>query len=302
MIKAINTPPEFAVFVLTHGRADNVITVDTLRKHGYTGRIVVLIDNEDKQENAYRARYGEQVHVFNKLDVASRIDAADNFSDRRAIIYARVAAYEVARSLGIRYFIQLDDDYHDFYYRVYDEDRMSMSRRGGWQVWNLDNVFAAYFRFLQCVPCHTIAFAQGGDFIGGRFNQFASAPTLRRKAMNSFFCDTDRQIPFLGRVNEDVNTYVGFGMRGMLFFTAPFISLEQAQTQSNTGGMTELYLDSGTYIKSFYTVLVAPSCVFIGLVGRTNMRLHHKVQWRYAVPKIVHERHKKIDKATKNRQ
>ena len=35
----------FAVFILTHGRADNVKTHDSLKRCGYTGKIYILIDN-----------------------------------------------------------------------------------------------------------------------------------------------------------------------------------------------------------------------------------------------------------------
>ena len=41
---------EFAAFILTHGRPDNVLTYDSLKKAGYTGRIVLIIDNEDKNK------------------------------------------------------------------------------------------------------------------------------------------------------------------------------------------------------------------------------------------------------------
>lgn len=124
---------------------------------------------------------------------------------------------------------------------------------------------------------------------------------LYRKAMNSFFCATDRPFLFTGRINEDVNAYVGLGRRGDIFFTYMPIQLNQLQTQSNAGGLTELYLDSGTYLKSYYTVMVAPSCVKINLMGSTNMRLHHRVDWNATAPKIVAERYRKAG-ALKNDQ
>ena len=40
----------FAVFILTHGRPDNVITYNTIKSSGYTGRIFIIIDNEDKKQ------------------------------------------------------------------------------------------------------------------------------------------------------------------------------------------------------------------------------------------------------------
>ena len=50
---------DFAAFILTHGRADNVITYNTLRKQGYTGKIILLIDNEDAQIDDYKRKYGD---------------------------------------------------------------------------------------------------------------------------------------------------------------------------------------------------------------------------------------------------
>jgi hypothetical protein len=68
-------------------------------------------------------------------------------------------------------------------------------------------------------------------------------------------------------------------------------SLQQSQT--NAGGMSDMYADTGTYVKSFYTVMCAPSCTKIAKMGVTNMRLHHLIQWKYAVPQIVSEEIKK---------
>ena len=34
----------FAVFILTHGRPDNVKTIPTLKKCGYTGNIYFIVD------------------------------------------------------------------------------------------------------------------------------------------------------------------------------------------------------------------------------------------------------------------
>lgn len=53
----------------------------------------------------------------------------------------------------------------------------------------------------------------------------------------------------MGRINEDVNTYTNLGRCGELFMTIGAVQLGQKQTQKNSGGMTELYLDSGTYVK-----------------------------------------------------
>jgi hypothetical protein len=138
--------------------------------------------------------------------------------------------------------------------------------------------------------------SQGGDFVGGpgsKVGKIGAQKLFSRKAMNSFFMATERPFKFMGRINEDVNAYVTLGNLGLLFVTVPRIRLEQIQTQANQGGLTDIYLDLGTYVKSFYSVMYAPSCVKISEMGAKNRRLHHKVIWKNAVPQIVSQEHKK---------
>ena len=111
--------------------------------------------------------------------------------------------------------------------------------------------------------------------------------------MNSFFCRTDRPFEFYGRINEDTTAYIVNGNKGKLFFTIANLSLEQLETQSNSGGLTEMYLELGTYVKSFYTVMYHPSGVDIRLMGNKHMRLHHFVHWDNCVPCIISEKYKK---------
>jgi hypothetical protein len=281
----------FVAFILTHKRADKVITIPTLRKHGYTGRIVLLVDDQDPQQERYEELYPGQVEIFSKQRIGLEFDICDNFGEPwAAIVWARNVCQHIAKKLGIKYFIQLDDDYKEFRYKFNKNFEYIV---GATYIKNLDRVFDIMLEFYKCDErITTIALAQGGDFIGGYAGSYAKKITLKRKAMNSFICSTDRPFYFTGRINEDVNTYVNKGSRGYIFFTANQVGLEQLQTQANSGGMTETYLDDGTYIKSMYSVIMNPSSVKVGLMG-IYKRLHHRITWRNAVPKIISEKHKK---------
>jgi len=277
----------FVVFILSHGRAKNISTIKTLRSHGYTGDVIVVIDNEDKTADEYYNKY-DDVEMFDKLAVSKTFDEADNFEDRRAIVYARNACFEIAEKRGYKYFMELDDDYTSFHYRVYSSKKQKPIK-----VKNLDTVFRSLIDFYKKTPFSTISIAQGGDFIGGKQNRMARKPTIYRKCMNSFLCSTDRPFKFVGRINEDVNTYTYKQSVGLLMGTIPIVSLSQKTTQKNSGGMTDIYLDSGTYVKSFYTVMFSPSSCFIKPMGDTRMRLHHAIKWDNAVPKLISEKLKK---------
>ena len=278
---------ELIVFILSHGRANNIYTLKSLRKHGYTGKVVIVIDNEDKTYDEYYKKF-DNVEMFNKLEISKTFDEYDNFGDRRAIIYARNVCFEIAEKLNYKYFIQLDDDYTGFDYRIYTEEKQKPST-----IYNLDAVFLALLDFYKKTNFATISMAQGGDFIGGKNNKMAKKPTIFRKCMNSFICSTERKINFVGRINEDVNTYTKKQSIGLLMGTIPFVSLTQKTTQKNKGGMSDLYLDSGTYVKSFYSVVGMPSAVTIKPMGDKHMRLHHSINWNSCIPKIISQDNKK---------
>ena len=286
---------DFCAFILTHGRPDNVATYKTLRKQGYTGKIYLVIDDEDESGDRYREIYGDEVITFSKSDTALTFDEGDNFSDRRAVVYARNAIWEIAKSVGVDYFIELDDDYSAFMYRIGDDGFY-----GHWYA-RPDWLFSEMCDYLGATTFATVALSQGGDHIGGGGSM--SVNGTKRKAMNAFVCKTDRPFQFLGRINEDTTSYTTLQRAGVPFLTVMATQVNQKATQSNAGGLTDIYLSMGTYIKSFYSVMFCPSAVRVGTLkdagakGGTktdgHARLHHRVDWNACAPKIIREAHKK---------
>ena len=120
---------------------------------------------------------------------------------------------------------------------------------------DLDEIFNITIDFLNDTKARTVAFAQAGEMMGGTNGQVWKK-RLKRKAMNTFFFKVgtpEEDIKFIGRFNDDVNTYVSLGSRG------------------------ELFLQYGTYVKSFYSVMCNPSSVKVAMMGETHRRIHHAV-------------------------
>lgn len=280
---------DLVTFILTHGRPDNVRTWKSLRGAGYTGRIFIVIDDEDKRGEEYKTTFGaENVLTFNKKDIASRFDEGDNFEDRRSVFYARNACWDLARKLGVKYFFQLDDDYFAWFYRYTDDGRY-----GSWRIRKtMDALLDEMIAFFDKTGALTVAISQGGDHIGGRNERLR----LKRKAMNTFLCSVERPFDFVGRINEDVNTYVLASQRGNSMFTFMQAQVCQVMTQQKSGGMTELYKDGGTFLKTFYSVMMAPSCVRVGELSdprSPHIRIHHVIDWSKCAVQIIDERHRK---------
>lgn len=277
----------FAVFILTHGRPDNVLTYKTLMKCGYTGSVYFVVDNEDKTIDKYISNFGvDAVKVFDKKEMADSIDEGNNFDNRNVIVHARNYCFKLAKQLGVKYFIELDDDYYEFIYKFSDTKGQVLAK-------NINNIFSLMFDFYVTTNALSICFAQTGDFIGGIDNGKGVYRFAKRKCMNSFFCSTDRPFTFTGSINEDVNTYTTLAGRGGLFLTIPVFAINQKDSQTQKSGMADTYKLQGTYIKSFTTILMQPSNVSISMMNASHKRIHHSIKWSNTTPMIIDPKHKK---------
>jgi hypothetical protein len=277
----------FCAFILSHGRPDKVLTYSSLKKHGYSGKIIILIDDQDKKASEYKEKFGNLVVVFDKKKIKNESESGNNFNDYRSTIYPRNAMHQIAKDLGITHYIQLDDDYKEFRF-MFDYDLNFTTKHP--LIKSLDKIFSIMVDYFESAKLKSLCMSQGGDFVLGCKSSLADSVKIKRKGMNSFICSTERPFKFFGQMNEDVNTAIVLGGRGDLFFTTNQIALEQAPTQQIKGGMTEIYKDSGTYVKSFYSVMYKPCSVKI---SRLNDRIHHFISWKNVAPYILRENIKK---------
>lgn len=279
---------DFLVFILSFGRPNNIKTLQTLNKYNFKGNYQIVCSDDDSTLDEYKKLYENKISVFNKNKISKEFDVGDNQKDKRTVVFARNACWDIAHKLGYKYFIQLDDDYTSFNYRVNAKGIYNTTQT---KIKDINVFFKILLNFLIKSKADTVCMAQAGDFVGGKgCSVFTKG--LARKAMNSFVCSVEKKFKFMGRINEDVNTYVNLGNKGKLFFTCCEFALTQELTQTNSGGMSDTYLDQGTYVKSFYSVMYNPSSVKIGLMGSKYNRLHHKIYWNKAVPKILNEKYK----------
>lgn len=277
-----------AIFILTHKRPDRQITIATLSKSGYTGDIFLLCDDKDPTLPEYKKRYGSMVKTFSKEKYLGKFDLMTNVKRFDAVVFARNAVYDVARKMGLEYIVVMDDDYSVFNYSV---DKTCFYKRT--KVKDMDRLIKAHFRFLKSADLDVLAFAQGGDFVGG-WNGNICKNNFRplRKAMNTFFLRVSRPIAYPGIINEDSTMGVEVAKRGGVVLTNCLIQLEQTTTQAASGGLTDIYKHAGTYQKSFYTLMMSPSSTTV-MYQHAVGRVHHLIRGNNAYPKIISAEHKK---------
>ena len=280
---------KFCVIVLCHKRPFDTTTPITLRNCNYTGDIILLLDDEDDTIDLYRQNFPDTViDTYSKDELMKVTDAMDITGDKRCAVYARNACFDIAEKHGYYYFCQLDDDCTTFPYRYMENGKLYRNNHS-----DLDAVFKAHLEFMECNEnIDAVAFALPGDFVGGCSSNLNKRLFLN-KCMCSWICFTNRRIHYSGTMNDDVNTYSMGGMRGKLYYTFNFLMFDAPATQAVKGGMTEIYLGRGTYMKTFYTILCCPSFVKVDMFGDRHYRIHHKFDWKHAVPKLISGRYKK---------
>ena len=274
---------DFAVFILTHGRAKTISTYRALRDGGYTGKVYIVIDNEDDQEDLYRQKFGDMVIQFDKRDYLEKTDLGDLDDDRRIGVFARNFIQDEAKRLGYKFHLQLDDDVHGFTYRFPQGDVLRALR-----CQHLDEVFAGMVEYMKETPITSLSFALSAYNMGGVNGSINEGMT--RKTMTTFLMRADDVQYFNMRMNDDITTSLINGMRGKLYYSYLPVEVEVDKTQVQSGGMTDIYQKNGTYRKSFYSVMCCPSCVKVSAMGITDYRIHHTIKWNNAVPKLLSQR------------
>lgn len=279
---------KYAIFILTYKRPNKQMTLRTLEKSGYTGKTYLICDTGDPTLPEYKEKYGDMVKTFDKKKALKKFDLMTNAPKFNAVVFARNALYDIARKMGLDYVVVMDDDYSVFYLSV---DETCFYKRS--KVTNMDRLIRAHLRFLKSAKLSTLAFAQGGDFVGG-WNGTIPNDNFRplRKAMNVFFLDVNRPVQYNGVINEDSTMGVDVARRGGIVLTNTLIQLEQGNTQEIEGGLTDIYKDDGTYQKSFYTLMASPSSTKV-MYQKAVGRVHHFINGNKAYPKIISDEHKK---------
>ena len=287
---------DYYVFIISRGRPNSVATVESgFKRSNFTGRWCIVLDDEDETIDEYVQRYGnDRVVVFSKSQTMAGMDMGDNFGISGSVVPRR-AIWQIAKDMGIDYFIVLDDDYNEFRWK-FDQNNQPAPYT---LVGNLDAVFQALVDCYSAMPPSvlTLSLLQQGDFIGGFSGDRLQKITAFRKAMNVFVCSTFRQFEFPARMNEDVNAYTEVQRRGYAFLSINRVAFNQLPTQRLRGGMTDIYLEQGTYVKTFYSIMRCPSGVKVSVLGDRNVnpRIHHRVTYNRVAPKIIPHRFQKPD-------
>lgn len=274
---------KYAIYIITHGRADKQITLNTLLKCGYKGDWYLLCDDEDEQLDKYKELYGDRVVVFSKDDYIDKVDFLTNNVKRTSTIFVRNAVYDVAMKMGYEYFGMFDDDISDFSWRYVDGEHLKQKK-----VEDITLYFDAVVEYMKDASLAAVGVASAGQMVGG-------VETFLQKRWyynicQSFFCNVHKRMTFDGILAPDLNAVIRAGREGKVLIEPLFMQHTSPDRGSKSGGLKDLYDASNEYVWNFYPVIYSPSNVSIYI---KNGAFRTKKNHINMEPRILSERYRK---------
>lgn len=267
------------VYIISKGRPQ-CTTAKTLTKMDYPGEWFIVCGNNDETIPEYQKRWGkDRILIFDWYEEVKRSNLLDNFGVENmssGAVPVRNATMKIARDRGeIRHW-QFDDDYSQF-----RETNKQMTKNVKCTGKSFEHRLNLIATFAHQAKLTNIGFALGMESFPNKAKGFGS------RVFNAHNMPTDEKFTYWkSRMNDDLINAIETYQKGGKEMAVRFLCLILAPTQSEKGGNTDIYQQSGTVRKTAYAILQDPKNV--KLVIKYG-RYHHKVNWSKIVPKVLRE-------------
>ena len=279
---------KFAVFILSHKRADRVETYDTLRKGGYTGKIYVVVDNQDPMLEKYQERFGDSVLVFDKQMYIDRTETLETSKMKSSAVYARNAIEQYAKDFVLDVFGMFDDDVVNMRYRWVDGNTVrSLTVNGG-----LDLVFESYAQYIldTGIACtsfpFTMFYVSGIHDLDKRISEY-------RHTYQIHIRNAHKPVEWIGIINHDTISQLLTMKLGYIWWSIPHIVFDAKPMNKESGGLKEVYDAFKDFDMAFLAVMTCPDCCTVTASNGERSTLQIKENKHTSYPMIISGRYKK---------
>ncbi len=279
---------KYAVFILSHKRADRVETYESLRESGYTGDIILVIDDEDDQQFTYYQRFNKDLVVFNKQRYIDTSDAVYPVEKRSSALYARNFIESVAKNRGYDGFIMIDDDMQSFRYRWVEADSVKSLRVGQF----LDKVFEYYIQYMKDAGIATTSFPFSMFYTSG-VKDLEQRISNFRHTYGVHIRNTDFPVEWKSVINQDTITELLTMQIGYIWWSIPFVVVDSLPMNRLSGGLKSVYDSISDFDKAFLAVITNPSGCKVAYSESTRSSMYIKENRQATYPMIISGRYKK---------
>lgn len=274
------------IYIISKGRPQ-CRTARTLEKINYPGEWFIVCGTNDETVDEYRKNWGnDKILMFNWEEEVKHTDLMDNLGVEKypsGAAPVRNAAMMLSHKRGeIRHW-QLDDDYPQFV-KFNQTEKRNLSIKDG-KILQFELGKIAYFGYKA-----------GLENVGFQptSNTFPEDAFLYSKRVfngHNLPSDPEKFVKWRARMNDDTVNAIDVIKNGGYEISFNYLGMSTLKTQTEKGGLTDLYQDSGTVRKTAYAVMASP--LSVSLVIKFN-RYHHQNNWRKVSPKLIRDIYAKV--------
>ena len=158
---------DFAIFIMSYNRANNISTLHTLNKAGYTGKYYIIVGDDDPSLELYKQLYNDNLYIFSKEQIEPLFDTYDNNGSQKCIVYARNYCFILAKQLNLKYFLQFDDDYIELAYRYPLDGKLKICN-----IKEFDKIVNICIDFLEDTQALSIALPHTANLLKNHIKKF----------------------------------------------------------------------------------------------------------------------------------
>lgn len=227
----MNLNCDFAVFIPSFGRANNVVALQMLKRYNYNGNYYIVCSTDDKQLEDYKQNYKNHVLVFRKEDYIKECDTMyyTNNPIMSTPLYARNFIIDKAKELNLKYFAMIDDDISKVNYRHVDSEGIFRAT----EIKDITNIFVVLCDFLEqsprlCGVCPAIS----SGFFGGKNGQYKKG--FKRLIYQFYLLKVEDVRKFNGVVMENrLYSFINFDKVYLCYYHLDFVTPDLG---TNEGG------------------------------------------------------------------
>lgn len=276
------------VFICTHGRPDKQITLDVLRKAGYTGKIYLVVDDEDITVDRLHENYPDvEILMFHKQHYVDTVDKGTNEDQRKCILYAKCFCEDKAIELCLDAFAMADDDMPSFRYRYIEDGTLKSQRIHS----TFDGIVKSYVEFMLSGDLTAVGFGFAQFYFTG-VEAFSAKNTEKYRIPYTFvFRNPKYRVNWMSWFGEDIVTAVYHNKIGHKMLAVPYVQQDIVSIGQEDGGMKDVY-DKNSSIR-----LAMQNTMYLPVELRPYQykgRFMASIKREHAFPKLISSSFKKL--------
>lgn len=246
---------DFVIFICTHGRPDRQHTYDTLKRAGYTGKIVFVVDDEDDSVSELRKNFPDDIIMrFCKQYILEKSPTVSQIPNRKTILYAKNACEEFAQAMKLDSFVIADDDITNFRYRYIENESVKSSDC----ISQFDKIIDIYNEFMLSNNLIAVGFGIAQYYFSG-VDCMTENLWKWRVPYNFVFRNASKEILWQSDYGEDIVTAITYADKGEYMMCCPNVQQTIKPLGKMDDGMAEVYRSISSFKLAEYGFVYHPS-------------------------------------------